>query len=314
MSRFNQMQIFVAVAEQAGFAAGARKLGLSPPAVTRAVAELESRLGARLLHRTTRHVRLTEAGQRYLNDARRVLAAVDEADEAAIGIHAEPRGHLTITAPVLFGRMHVMPGIVAYLQRYPEMEVSALLVDRTVNLLEEGIDVAIRIGDLGDSSFQALRVGEVKRVWCASPEYFAAHGKPRHPSEFSSHQVIVTDALNNTPEWRYLEGSRIATVKLKPRLHVSSNDAALEAAVRGLGITQLLSYQAAPELAAGRLKPVLGNHALPPLPINILHREGRHSTAKIRAFIDLMTTLLRGNKTLAQSKSARRSGIAKPDI
>jgi len=293
MSRFTQMQIFVAVAEQEGFAAGARKLRLSPPAVTRAVAELETRLGVRLLHRTTRRVRLTEAGQRYLNDARNVLAAADEADEAAIGIHAEPRGQLTITAPVLFGRMHVMPGIAAYLQRYPEMTVSALLVDRVVNLMEEDIDIAIRIGELGDSSFQALRVGQVQRLWCASPDYFAAYGKPRHPAEFANHQVIVIDDMSSHPVWRYTDGNRTATVKLKPRLRVTSNDSAIEAALRGLGITQLLSYQAAPELQAGKLKQVLGGFALPPIPINILHREGRHSAAKIRAFIDLMAGLLR---------------------
>ncbi len=307
MSRFNQMQIFVAVAEQEGFAAGARKLRLSPPAVTRAVAELEARLGVRLLHRTTRHVRLTDAGHRYLEDTRRVLAAAEEADEAAIGIHAEPRGLLTITAPVLFGRMHVMPGVVAYLQRYPQMEVSALLVDRVINLMEEGIDVAIRIGELGDSSFKAVRIGEVKQLWCASPDYLTAHGKPRHPSEFAAHQTIVTHGSSQRPEWRYVEGSKTVAVKLRPRLRVTSNDSAIEAAVRGLGITQLLSYQAAPELAAGRLKQVLGSYGLPPVPVNILHREGRHSATKIRAFIDLVAAQLRGNKHLLLPKSAKAS-------
>lgn len=305
MSRFNQMQIFVAVAQQQGFSAAARQLRLSPPVVTRAIAELEARLGVRLLHRTTRHVRLTEAGQRYLNDAKRVLAAVDEADEAAIGIHAEPRGHLSITAPVLFGRMHVMPGIAEYLQRYPGMEVSALLVDRVVNLMEEGIDVAIRIGELQDSSYQALRLGEVKRVWCASPEFLAVHGTPRHPSQFGNHQVIVINDMSERPEWHYLEGNKKAAVKLAPRLRVTSNDSAIEAAGRGVGITQLLSYQVAHELAAGTLKALLGKYALPPLPINILHREGRHSAAKIRAFIDLMASQLRGNNALAGGEKSR---------
>jgi len=159
MDRFHLMSVFVAVAETEGFAAGARRLNMSPPAVTRAVAALEEQLGVKLFNRTTRFVRTTEAGQRYLTDARRILADIDAADEAAAGINAEPRGHLTITAPVMFGRMHVMPGIIKYLERYPGTEVSAVFLDRVVNLLEEGIDVGIRIGELPDSSMQALRVG-----------------------------------------------------------------------------------------------------------------------------------------------------------
>ena len=171
MDRLHLMTVFVAVAEEEGFAAGARRLHLSPPAVTRAVASLETRLGVKLLNRTTRYVRTTEAGQRYLEDARRILAEVDAADEAAAGINAEPRGHLAVTAPVLFGRMFVMPGIVDYLKRYPDTEVSAMFLDRIVNLLEEGLDVGVRIGELPDSSMRALRVGSVRLVLCASPHY-----------------------------------------------------------------------------------------------------------------------------------------------
>ena len=186
MDRFQLMNVFVAVAEESGFAAGARRLRMSPPAVTRAVAALEQRLKVKLLNRTTRYVRTTEVGQRYLDDARRILAEADEADEAAAGVNAAPRGHLAVTAPVLFGRMFVMPLIVEYLNRYPDTAVSAVLLDRVVNLLEEGLDVGIRIGELPDSNLQATVVGSVRLVVCASKEYLRRHGVPRRPEEVLS--------------------------------------------------------------------------------------------------------------------------------
>ncbi len=189
MDRLNSMAIFVAVAEQEGFSGAARLLNMSPPAVTRAVAALEEHLGVKLFNRTTRFVRLTEAGQRYLEDARRIVAAADEADEAAAGINAEPKGHLVVTAPVLFGRLYVMPVISDYLQRYKDTEVTALFLDRIVNLLEEGVDVGIRIGELPDSSYRALRVGQVRRVLCAAPSYLAEHGIPSMPEDIVKHQL-----------------------------------------------------------------------------------------------------------------------------
>ena len=178
MDRLHLMEVFVAVAEEEGFAAGARRLRMSPPAVTRAIAALEARLGVKLLNRTTRFVRVTEAGQRYLDDTRRIIGEVDEADEAAAGINAEPRGHLSVTAPVMFGSLYVTPGIVEFLERYPAAEVSAVFLDRIVNMLEEGIDVGVRIGELPDSSMKALRVGYVRRVLCAAPSYLERHGEP----------------------------------------------------------------------------------------------------------------------------------------
>lgn len=298
MDRLTEMQIYVAVAECEGFAAAARRLGISPPVVTRAVADLEARLGVKLLNRTTRYVRATDAGQRYLDDARRVLAAADEADEAAIGINAEPRGHLTVTAPVLFGRIYVMPGIVDYLQRFPATEVSALFVDRVVNLLEEGVDVALRIGELGDSSFKALRVGSVRRVLCASPDYIARNGLPANPEALTNHPIIVATNLGTNIEWRFMRDDKPLTVRIKPRLSVTSNDSAIEAAVRGLGITRVMSYQVAPELESGQLKILLSEYEPAPVPIHILHREGRYASTKIRSFIDLMAERLRANKSL----------------
>lgn len=298
MDRLTEMQIYVAVAECEGFAAAARRLGISPPVVTRAVADLEARLGVRLLNRTTRYVRATDAGQRYLDDARRVIAAADEADAAAIGVNSEPRGHLTVTAPVLFGRIYVMPAIVDYLQRYPAAEVSALFVDRVVNLLEEGVDVALRIGELGDSSFNALRVGRVRRVLCASPDYLARQGLPENPDALTGHSIIVATSLGANVEWRFMQDKTPWVVRIKPRLSVSSNDSAIEAAVRGLGIARLMSYQVAPEIDSGKLKILLSEYETAPVPIHIVHREGRYTSTKIRSFIDLMAEQLRANKSL----------------
>lgn len=298
MDRFSEMQIFVAVAESEGFAAGARKLKISPPAATRAVADLEYRLGIKLLNRTTRYVRVTDAGQRYLDDCKRILAQVTEADEAAIGINAAPRGHLVITAPVLFGRMYVMPCVVAYLQKYPDTEISAMFVDRVVNMLDEGVDVALRVGELSDSSFKAIKVGTVRRVVCASPAYIEKYGLPQHPNDLSEHQIIVASSLSPNVEWRFLENKQSKIVRVKPRLTVTSNDAAIEAAVEGLGITRLISYQIAPELQNGQLKIILSEYEYPALPIHILHREGRNSSAKVRAFIDLVAEKLKADSSL----------------
>jgi DNA-binding transcriptional LysR family regulator len=298
MDRFHLMSVFVAVAEAEGFAAGARRLSMSPPAVTRAIATLEEQLGVKLFNRTTRYVRTTEAGQRYLTDARRILADLDAADEAAAGINAEPRGHLTITAPVMFGRMHVMPGIINYLERYPGTEVSAVFLDRVVNLLEEGIDVGIRIGELPDSTMQALPVGAVRIVTCASPEYLSEHGSPRHPGELEEHSIIASSAGNNAVDWRFHQPRDSWTQRLKPRLSVTSNDAAIEAAIQGLGITRLLSYQVAPFISAGKLKVILEDYEPPPRPVNIVHREGRFSSARVRAFIDLLAERLRADPSI----------------
>jgi len=298
MDRLHLMSVFVAVAESESFAGGARRLAMSPPAVTRAVAALEARLGVKLLNRTTRHVRVTEAGQRYLDDARRVIAAADEADEAAVGLNAAPRGHMTVTAPVMFGRLYVMPGIVDYLQRYPGTEVSAMFLDRVVNLLEEGVDVGIRIGELADSSFKALRVGQVGRVVCAAPAYLAAHGTPASPAELASHTIVAASAIGPTAEWRFQRGDAASAVRVTPRLTVTTNDAAIEATVRGLGISRLMSYQVAPQLASGELVLLLRDFEPPRMPVHILHREGRNASAKIRSFVDLMAERLRKDPSL----------------
>jgi len=298
MDRFHLMSVFVAVAETEGFAAGARRLQVSPPSVTRAIASLEEQLGVKLFNRTTRYVRTTEAGQRYLTDARRILADLEAADEAAAGINAEPRGHLTITAPVMFGRMHVLPGIIDYLERYPGTEVSAVFLDRVVNLLEEGIDVGIRIGELPDSSMQALRVGSVRMALYASPNYLERNGTPKNPAELMKHSIISSSAGANTTDWRFHQHKDTWSQRLQPRLSVTTNDAAIAAAVQGLGITRLFSYQVAPQIAEHKLHRVLEDFEAPSLPIHIVHREGRYSSTRVRAFIDLLAERLREDKTI----------------
>ncbi len=298
MDRFHLMTVFVAVAEAESFAGAARKLAISPPAVTRAIAALEQRLGIQLLTRTTRYVRATDAGLRYLEHARRIIAEADQADEVAAGVHAAPRGQLAVTAPVLFGRMFVTPSIVEYLQRFPDMSISALFLDRVVNLLEEGMDVGIRIGALPDSTMKAIGVGHVRRVVCASPAYLKANGVPKVPADLAAHCVIAASPVSPAVDWKFFKGKKTVGVKLAPRLSVTSNDAAIVAAVQGFGITRLMSYQIAPYLAAGQLKAVLADYEPPRLPIHVLHREGRQASAKVRTFVDLLVERLRGDKAL----------------
>ncbi len=298
MDRFLAMSVFVAVAEAESFAGAARKLRMSPPAVTRAVAALEVRLGVKLLVRTTRQVRATDAGQRYLDHARRILAEADEADDAAAGVNAAPRGQLAVTAPMLFGRLFVMPGIVDYLARYPDVSVSAMFVDRVVNLIDEGLDVGVRIGNLPDSTMQAIGVGHVRRVVCAAPAYLKARGTPRTPGDLAKHTVIAASPVSPTVEWRFEKHQAPVRVRLSPRLTVTTNDAALEAALQGFGITRVLSYQAGPYLASGALKAVLQDHEGPRIPVHVLHREGRQGSAKVRTFIDLLVARLRTDKVL----------------
>lgn len=291
------MRVFVAVGEQGGFAAASRKLDISPAAVTRAVVALEEHLGVQLLQRTTRNVRFTDAGRQYYDDARAILTSITEADESVSGINAEPRGTLSVTAPVLFGRMFVMPPIIDYMQRYPQVKVNAQFVDRVTNLVEEGLDVAIRIGNLPDSSLRAIKVGQVRRVLCASPAYLEAHGIPQKPSDLLNHSIIVSSALTPRVEWRFGSDEQ-ELVQINPRLVVTSNDAALTAAVGGLGITRLLSYQVRSEMERGDLRLLLEAFEEDPWPVHVVHREEKYGSSKVRTFIDLIIDSLRSHSRL----------------
>ena len=298
MDRLYTMSIFLAVVEQGGFAPAARKLRISPPVVTRAVTELEEKMGVRLLTRTTRMVRVTDVGARYAADCRRILADVTDSEQAATGTHAEPRGKLVITSSVLFGAMYVTPVVTEYLRRYPETEVECRFLDRVVNMMDEGIDVAIRLGQLPDSSYQAVRVGQVRQIVCASPAYLEARGLPLTPEELAGHDIVLAGGVTAAPEWRFESERQPMVLRVRPRLISSSNDAAIAAVVRGFGLTRVISYMVAPHLAAGRLKTVLSQYESAPMPVNVVHHEGRRSTPKVRAFIDLAVSMLRAEGAL----------------
>lgn len=298
MDRLHLINVFVAVVDANGFAGAARKLNISPPAVTRAISELEAHLGVRLLTRTTRVVRVTEAGARYVEDCRRILAELAEADESVSGLHAAPRGRLTLTAPVLFGALFVTPIVAEYLQRYPEVTTACWFLDRVVNMVDEGVDIAIRIGELPDSSLQAIRVGRVRRVICAAPDYLARHGTPQTPDELTAHTIVSASGVTPTPEWRLVENGAPKVVKLQPRMTTTTNDSAVAAAVAGFGLTRLLSYQVAEHVREGRLQIVLSEFETAPLPVHLVHREGRHASQKARAFLDLAIERLRTNPAL----------------
>jgi len=292
MDQLHLMNVFVAVAEEQGFAAASRRLNMSPPAVTRAVAALENDLGVTLLTRTTRYVRTTDAGYRYLEDARRILQDVVLANEAAIGVNAEPKGHLSITAPVLFGQRYVIPGVVDYLQRYPGTQIETVLLDRVVNLLEEGFDVGVRIGKLPDSSMRAKKVGSVRVLLVASTSYLNSHGVPQSLEDLNKHTLISSSSGSMSHDWQFEVKGKKTLFHIKPRLKVTTNQAAINAALENFGITRVISYQVADELANGHLKIVLENFELPKLPIHIVHREGRLSSSKVRCFIDSMAKRL----------------------
>ena len=301
MDRLQTMSVFVAVSEEAGFASAARRLKMSPPAVTRAVSELEARLGARLLHRTTRAVQVTEAGRRYLADCRRILAEVEEADRHAVGIHAAPRGTVAVTASVLFGRLVLMPIVLELLDRYPELSVSGLFVDRVTHLLEEGIDVAVRIAELPDSSLSAVRVGSVRRVLCASPDYLASRGRPATPADLSDHEIV--DFINMTPngEWAFHNTGKTRSFRPRARLLLNTADAAINAALEGRGITRVLSYMVASHLEQGRLEILLQDHEPPAVPVHIVHKEAGQTSARVRAVVDHFVERLRADPVLASS-------------
>lgn len=293
MDRLYTMAIYLAVVDEGGFAPAARKLKISPPVVTRAVSDLEASMGVRLLVRTTRVVRVTEVGARYASDCRRILADVADSEQAAAGTHAEPRGRLVITASVLFGEMYVTPVVTEYLRRYPQTEVECRFMDRVVNMMEEGVDVAVRIGVLPDSSYQAVGVGQVRQLVCAAPAYLKKRGVPRVPEDLKKHDLIAAAAVTQSTEWRFEHQGKSLGVRVQPRMVSTSNGAAIAAALDGFGLTRVISYMAAPHLAAGRLKAVLTQFESAPVPVSVVHHEGRQSTPKVRAFIDLAIAMLR---------------------
>jgi DNA-binding transcriptional LysR family regulator len=294
MDRLQAMAVFARVAELGGLAAAGRALGLSPPAVTRAVAGLEAHLGARLLTRTTRRVRLTEAGSRYLADVRRILLEIAEAEAAAAGSHGTARGLLKVTAPTQFGRLHLGPALPAFLDRHPEVEVELLLLDRVVDLVEEGVDVALRIGRLEQGSLVARRLGGVRRVVVGSPAYLARLGEPQAPGDLAAHRLIAPVTLMRGDAWGFVEVGVPRAVPVRARLRTSQPDVAIDAARAGHGLTRVPIYQVAEDLRLGALRIVLADFEEPPLPVSLVTLEGRRAAARVRAFVDFMVPRLRG--------------------
>jgi DNA-binding transcriptional LysR family regulator len=291
MDRIDAMQAFVAVADLRGFAPAARKLGVSPSGVTRLVAALEDHLGARLLQRTTRSVALTDVGARYLVRARRILADVEEAEGSTQDERTRPNGRLAVSAPVGFGRLHVSPVMSEYLTRFPEVSGELRLSDRTLNLVEEGVDLAVRIGHLPDSSLVARHVGEMRRIVVASNNYLKQRGEPTTPEAIASHETIQFGAISASPEWRFVRDDREVRVACTPRFSTNSADAAIQYAEQDGGLTRVLAYQAVAAIKAGRLRIVLAKFEQPALPIHIVYPTSRLLSSKVRTFIDLVTDI-----------------------
>jgi DNA-binding transcriptional LysR family regulator len=310
MDRFDAMSAFVAVADLQGFAPAARRLGLSPSAVTRLVAALEERLSIRLLQRTTRSVTLTDAGARYLLRARQILADLGEAEGAAQAERTEPTGRFSLAAPVVFGRLQVAPLMSEFLSRYPAVTGQLQLADRMVNLVEDGIDAAIRIGHLEDSSLVARKVGETRRVVVGAPGYLAASARLRAPADLAAHRIIQFTSLHAAPSWRFsraggADADPDADVPFSPAYVTNSADAAIGHAEQGGGLTMVLAYQVVEAVRAGRLEVVLADHEPPPLPIHLVYPTSRLLSAKVRAFAELTSATCDWRFTL--SAPGRRS-------
>ncbi len=295
MDRLDATRVFVAVADGGSLSAAARRLGLPLATVSRKLAALESHLDARLLTRTTRRIALTEAGRRYLEAGRRILADMEEAERAVVGAHGAPRGRLGISAPIVFGRLHVLPIVTDFLAAHPGVAVRLMLTDRVVDLLDEGMDLAVRIGPLADAALVATRVGVIGRVVCASPRYLAERGTPARPADLAGHDCVAFSSAETVESWPFPgPDGREEPVPVHTRLIVSTAEAAIDAAAADLGITQVLSYQAKASLQAGRLRRILVEFEPPPIPVSLVYPEGRLLPAKVRAFIDHAAPRLRG--------------------
>jgi len=295
MDRFEAMRVLITVVDAGGFSAAARRSGLPLATVSRRVADLESHLGSRLLDRTSRRVELTDTGRDYVEAARRILSELGEAERIAAGEYATPRGLLTVTAPIVFGRLHVVPVIVDFLKAYPDVSVHLTLNDRIISFDEDHVDIAVRIGALPHSSLVAIRLGEVSRIVCASPDYLEQKGTPARPADLTSHDCITFEGMAMADGWRFGEGKAATVVPIRSRLIVNTAEAALDAAIAGLGLTRVLSYQAAAALRDGRLRTVLGDFAPPPLPVHLVRSAGRLPPRKVRALVDSATPRLRAS-------------------
>jgi len=293
MDRFEAMSIALAAADAGSLSAAARKLGLPLATVSRKVSQLEAHLKLQLFSRSARKLALTEAGNAYVAASRRILEAVGEAERAAAGEYSAPKGELVVTAPIVFGRLHVLPVVIEFLGAYPEIGIRLALADRVVNLHEEPVDVAVRIGSLPDSSLVAVRAGAIRRVTCASPAYFARHGVPKTPRDLALHDCITFEGLMSARRWSFAKGKTEAAVTVRSRLVVNTAEAAIDAAIAGIGITRVLSYQIAAARQAGTLATALEAFEPPPWPLSLVYAGHGPMPLKLRAFLDFAVPRLK---------------------
>ena len=307
IDRIDAMKVFVVALEEGSLAGAGRRLGRSPAAVSRAIAFLEAHVGAELLHRTTRSIRLSEAGERYAAACRRVLAELDEADNVAGGERAAPRGTLTLSAPVISGEMVLRPILDAFLNAYPTVSARLMLVDRAVNLIDEGVDVALRIGELADSSMVATRIGEVRRVVVAAPRYLKQNPRIEEPGDLAKHQIITMAHLPNSWTFPPLAGSSVPrSVQVTPRLVTNSIRGAVASAAGGRGVALFFSYQVSEQVQNGELEIVLAGHEPAALPVHVITPQGRLAVPKVRAFLDFAVPRLRSHFARLAKDSGNR--------
>lgn len=298
MDRLEAMSILVASADTGSFSAAGRQLGVPLPTISRKVADLEAHLNAQLLVRSTRKLSLTEAGAAYVAACRRILEEVDEAESQASGEYTVPRGTLAMTAPIVFGRLHVVPVVSEFLAHFPQINVQLTLVDQTLSLVDEHIDVAIRVGALPDSTLVATKVGEIRRVVCASPGYLAAHGSPRKPEDLHEHMCVTFSGLGGGTSWVF-ENHKGSGKGMRPlcRLKINTAESAIDAAVAGVGLTNVLSYQVARSVSEGKLNVVLRDFEPAPTPVHLVHTSQALAPLKMRSFMEFAAPRLR--KSLA---------------
>jgi DNA-binding transcriptional LysR family regulator len=295
MDRLEAMSLLIAVAEAGSLTAAGRKLGVPLPTVSRKISELEAHLMTRLLTRSTRRLSLTEAGAAYVAAAKRILDEVNEAERAASGEHAAPRGEIVITAPLAFGRLHVLPIIAEFLTRWPEIDVRLVLADRNLHLIDDHVDIAVRIGALADSTLVGTRVGPVRRVVCGSPAYFAAHGPPQRPEDLAALSAVTFDQLSSSAHWSFRDpkSKRETRVVMRSRLSVNTAEAAIDGAAAGLGVTRVLSYQAAQPVLDGKIQIVLADYEPAPSPVSLIHAGQGLMPLKVRMLLDFAAPRLR---------------------
>lgn len=292
MDKLESVQVFVAVARAGGFSAASRALGLPLATVSRKVADLEEALGVRLFERSTRRVVLTEVAQRYFEACQRLLDDLRDADDTVMGEFRQPKGELTVTAPSGFGRQHLQPVLLDFMRAFPEVSLRVLLVDRLVHLLDEQIDVAVRINNLPDSSLVARRVGDIRMVVCGGPDHLAAQGVPRHPSELSDRACISWASLGPQKAWLFSEGGVETLYPVQIRLTATLPDMVVAAAVANLGLAQVTTYQAEAAVRAGQLVPVLRDFEAAPTDVHLVHPSRRRVPQKLRAFLDFVAPRL----------------------